>query len=180
MSAFPVLRLVIMAAFLLAAVVLDVRERNIPNRLTVGGALAGTALAALEIGGFPLNALLGALVALVVSLPLFAAGAVGAGDSKLFAMVGTFLGPGALLSVLLYGGLAGGALALAVAVKHGRILPLLLTTKDLMVWLVTFGRSGERRTLATAHGADTVPYGVAIAAGALVAWFVPLTLGASP
>ena len=179
MMSLPLLRLLVMAAFLLAAVVFDVRSRRIPNGLTVGGALAGTALAAFEAGGFPVSALLGALVALLVSFPLFAVGALGAGDSKLFAMVGTFVGPGALLSVLLYGGVAGGVLALGTALSSGRILPLLLSAKELIVYLVTFGRSGTRRTLATAGG-DTVPYGVAIAVGALVAWFVPLSLGGLP
>jgi len=34
---------------------------------------------------------------------------------------------------------------------------------------VTFGRIGDRRTLST-PGAVTVPYGVAVAAGAVTAW----------
>ena len=101
MTTLPVLRLLVLAAFLLVAVIHDLKSRRIPNRVTVTGALVGLVLATLEQGAFPGSALLGAAVALVVCFPFFALGALGAGDAKLFAMVGVFVGPGGLLSVLL-------------------------------------------------------------------------------
>ena len=179
MPSSSTLRLLVMLAFLVVAVIPDVRHRRIPNMVTVPGALAGLALAAFEEGGFPAAGLIGALVALVVGFPLFAIGALGAGDAKLLAMVGTFVGPGGLLSVIVYGGVAGGLLAIASAGRRGVILPLLLSAKELVVYLVTFGRRGTRRTLDT-PGAETVPYGLAIAVGALVAWFIPLSVGTLP
>lgn len=179
MPALTVFKLLAMLAVLTVAVVTDVRERRIPNWLTAGGAALGVGLAAVEAGGFPSLAFMGIVVALLLSFPLFAMGGLGAGDAKLLAAVGAFTGPGGLLPVVLYGGVAGGVLGFAMAVRRGVILPVLAATRDLMVWLVTFGRHGERRTL-DMPGGHTIPYGVAIAAGAVVAWFFPLTLGGAP
>ena len=177
MVSLATLRFVVMTAFLLVAVVSDLRHRKIPNRITMTGALAGLLLGALEQGGLPTAGLIGAFVALAVSFPLFALGGLGAGDAKLLAMVGTFVGPGGLLSVLIYGGIAGGILAVGSAARRGVILPLFVSAKELMIYLVTFGRQGQRKTLET-PGAEAVPYGLAIAVGALVATLYPLSLGA--
>jgi prepilin peptidase CpaA len=174
-----VAKLATFVAVLLMAATLDVRYRRIPNGVTVGGMAAGLALGALVEGGWPGMALAGACAGLLVSFPLFAFGIVGAGDAKLFAAVGAFLGPWALLPTALYGGLAGGVLAIAGATRRGVILPVLLGCKDLAVFILTLGRHGARPTPATT-GAGTVPFGVAIATGALAAWFFPLLPGGGP
>ena len=154
----------------------DVRERRIPNWATLPGVLAGLALSAVEVGGFPGLALLGALVALGLGFMLFALGGVGAGDAKLFAAVGAFVGPGGLLPVLIYGGLAGGVLAVGSSLRQGVTRSALRNTKDLLVHVLTLGRYGERRTLDSPE-AHSVPYGVAIAVGAVAALLFPLSLG---
>ena len=59
----------------------------------------------------------------------------------------------------------------------GVVVPLLWNTKNVAVHLLTLGRYGERVTLST-PGAQTLPYGVAIAIGGLAAWFLPLPGGA--
>jgi prepilin peptidase CpaA len=170
--ALQFLALVVMLA---GAVVMDVRERRIPNVVTVPGLLAGVILAVFGEGGFPGEALGGVLVAFAVSVPFVLLGGLGGGDAKLLTAVGAFVGVGGLLSVLLYGALAGGILAVANAVRRGAILGVLMNTKSLIVYLVTLGRHGERIAL-DSEGAETVPYGLAIAAGTLVAWFFPLSL----
>ena len=158
------------------AVFTDLRERRIPNWLTVSGVLVGLTLAAFETAGFPTAALLGVVAALAVAFPLFALGGIGAGDVKLLAAVGAFVGPAGLLPVIIYGGLAGGVLALASAIRRGVVVPVLMSSLGLMLHLITLGRRGERPTLAT-PGAHSVPYGVAIAVGAVGAWFFPLYVG---
>lgn len=173
------LKLLALTTLLVTAVVTDVRSRRIPNWLTVSGAVAGLGLAAVEMGSFPSTSLFGIMVALALAVPLFALGGIGAGDAKLLAAVGAFTGPGGLLPVVLYGGVAGGVLGFLMALRRGVILPVLAGTRDLMLYLVTFGRHGERRSL-DMPGAHTVPYGVAIAAGALAAWFFPISLGGLP
>lgn len=169
-------RFLALAALLSAAVFKDLRERRIPNRVTISGLVAGLILAAAVESGFPGTAVGGVILAFLVSLPFVALGALGGGDAKLLTAVGAFVGIGGLLSVLIYGALAGGILALANAVRRGAILGVLMNTKSLLVYLVTFGRHGERIALDT-PGAESVPYGVAIAAGTVVAWFFPLSLG---
>jgi prepilin peptidase CpaA len=179
---FTYLHLTLLAAVLAAAVYTDVRERKIPNGLVLAGLAAGLAVAALQSAGWwpevPAAAgsiaagLAGAGLGLAVGVAFFALGALGAGDGKLLAVVGAFLGPVGLLMSVLYGGIAGGLFALAAAVRRGTILPVLLRTRDLAIHLITFGRHGERWTV-DSPGAVSVPYGVAIALGALLAWFLP-------
>jgi prepilin peptidase CpaA len=111
---------------------------------------------------------MGACLAFLLVLPLFAANGLGGGDAKLLISAGAFLGPMAFLQALLFTALAGAALSLFAVARSGVLLPALVTTADLMKYWLTFGRSGERRSLAT-QGATSVPYGVAIALGCTAA-----------
>ena len=179
MTLLPSLQFLALAALLGAAVVTDLRDRRIPNELTVSGLLVGLAIAAMMEGGMPVSALAGAGLAFVISLPFVALRALGGGDAKLLVAVGVFVGPAGLLSVALYGALAGGLLAAGSAIRRGAILPVLLNSGKLFFHLITLGRHGERFGLDNPQ-AQSVPYGLAIAAGALVTWFAPFSLGATP
>jgi prepilin peptidase CpaA len=163
--------LVVFSGYLIWAAVADVRTRRIPNLLTASGLLLALALR-LPVGdGAFLQGLLGAALAFAVMLPLFALRGVGGGDAKLLIMVGAFLGPKGFLVALAATALAGGVLSLAVVARQGVLLPVLYNTGGLAKWVFTAGRSGERVTLAS-PGSVSVPYGVAIAAGALVALYI--------
>lgn len=168
-----VLPFAVFAILLAAAVYSDIRDRKIPNDLVMVGLLAGLVVGAVQVGGWPVAAVAGAVLGLAVGLALFALGALGAGDGKLLAVVGAFLGPVGLVMAVLYAGLAGGVLALADALRQGTLPVALLRTRSLALHLVTFGRRGERWTVSS-PGAASIPYGVAIAAGAVAAWFLPL------
>lgn len=164
----------VLIVVLVLAIWFDVSRRRIPNWLTVGGAVA-----ALVVRGFigaeaVWAGILGGTMGLSLGILLFAVGAMGAGDGKLLATVGSFLGFGVFVQALPLIGLVGGLLALAVTARNGTLLPTLLRFRELVLHTVTFGRVGERRTLAM-PGAVTVPYGVAVAAGAAWGW---LTWGA--
>ena len=98
---------------------IDLRARRIPNALT--GALAAIGLGVAAWGGGAVTlpqALAGLAVGFIVMLPGHVAGATGAGDVKLFAALGTLLGPGGALLAFFYTALAGGALAIAVALRR--------------------------------------------------------------
>ena len=179
MSVLSSVQFLTLVALLGAAVFTDLRERRIPNRLTVSGLLVGLMIATVMEGGLPLTALAGAGLAIVVALPFVALGGLGGGDAKLLIAVGAFVGPAGLLSVALYGGLAGGLLAVGSAIRRGTIIPVLLNSTKLFVHLISLGRRGERFGLDSPN-AHSVPYGLAIAAGALATWFVPFSLGATP
>jgi prepilin peptidase CpaA len=141
---------------------IDLRTRRIPNVLTGAIALAGLGIAAGGFGPVTLpQAAAGLLVGFLIMLPGHVVGATGAGDVKLFAALGTLLGPGGALLAFFYTALAGGALALAVAV-HRRMLR---DTVARAAALVTTGGSnaGELEAIQI----NRFAYAPAIAIGAL-------------
>lgn len=149
----------------------DLRTRRIPNALTVAGMGAAPVLWALAAGpAAGMASLVGGVLALLVAAPLFALGALGGGDAKLLVVAGAFLGPARLVSGLLVIGVTGSVLALAVAVWERRVLQVLIGAWTLSLHLITLGRKGSPHHV-TSPGALTVPYGVAIAVGALTTWF---------
>jgi prepilin peptidase CpaA len=96
----------------------DLRTNRIPNAIVLSGILLGSVLA--SVGGGPRGlaaALAGMLVAGGCLLPFHIGGGMGAGDVKLMAMVGSFLGPlgalSAVASTLVAGLLLCGAALLA-------------------------------------------------------------------
>ncbi|MDC0663750.1 A24 family peptidase [Marinobacter sp. SS21] len=106
-------------ALIWSAACWDLRCRRIPNGLVLTGVVVGMAVH-LGLGGFAglLDALAGLGVGLAILLPGYLVGTTGAGDVKLMAAVGTFLGPFyamlAGLASIAVGGLIGlGFLALA-------------------------------------------------------------------
>jgi prepilin peptidase CpaA len=151
------------------AAVLDLRTHRIPNALTVSGVVVALALRSTGGSAELYAGLLGGLIAFVVAAILFAAGAFGGGDAKLLTGVGTILGPQLILAGLLYTVLAGGVLALVVAVRRGLLPQLLFGTGRLALYGMSLGRAGERLSI-TSPSAVYVPYGVAIAVGALLGW----------
>jgi len=155
-----------------AAACMDLRSRRIPNLLTASGLC--TALVLHGFGGAAAVAggLLGAALALLLALPLFAAGGMGGGDTKLLVAVGGFLGPQRLMVAVLVAALAGGVMALGLAWRRRTLLPVLLRTVELARHHATLGRAGPRPTLAPDDPTASLPYAVPIAVGVLVGWFL--------
>lgn len=151
------------------AVWFDVREQRIPNVVTTGGLLSFLTMRAIVGPEAFLTGLAGGVAGLVLGIALFAAGAMGAGDGKLLAAVGAALGLEVFLLCLPLIGAFGGLLALIEAGRRGSLIATLVRFRLLLFYVVTFGRLGARRTLAM-PGAVSVPYGVAVAAGAATAW----------
>jgi prepilin peptidase CpaA len=105
-----------------AAAAIDLRTHRVPNVLTAALALAGLAAAAAGLGRVGVSgALAGGVLGLLVMLPSYVFGRMGAGDVKLFAAAGTFIGPDAVLPALLATAIAGGLLAACVARRRGRL-----------------------------------------------------------
>jgi prepilin peptidase CpaA len=104
----------------LAACVTDVRTRRIPNLLTFGAAALGL-VAHSAFSGFDgfLTGAAGWLAGAGLFLPFFLLGGMGAGDVKLLAALGAWLGPRDAFWLAVYASLAGGAMAIAVALAHG-------------------------------------------------------------
>lgn len=94
------------------ATLLDWRANTIPNVLTLGGAVFGLILHGTLDGAPGVGlALAGWALCLACFLPLYMGGGMAAGDVKLMAMVGAFVGPfvgiAACMSSLIAGGVIG-------------------------------------------------------------------------
>ena len=101
---------------------IDLRTRRLPNPLTMGLAATGVVYAACGIGGLSIGAsLAGLALGLALMLPGHLIGATGAGDVKLFAAVGAFIGPVHILTAFLYTALAGGGLAVVISLMRRRL-----------------------------------------------------------
>ncbi|MET0211871.1 MAG: A24 family peptidase [Vicinamibacterales bacterium] len=110
----------VVVALVALACMTDIRTRRIPNVLTFGatiaalvfhGSTAGTSGLATSVGGW--------MVGAALFLPVFALRGMGAGDVKLLAAVGAWLGPLPVAWVALVTAIAGGAVGLVVALLHG-------------------------------------------------------------
>jgi prepilin peptidase CpaA len=100
----------------------DFRTRQIPNEITVPGAVLGFALYVWHSGvQGAWTSLEGALLGLGIFIVFFLVGGMGAGDVKLFAAVGSLVGPQALLLVFVFTGVLGGIVAGAVAIWRGHL-----------------------------------------------------------
>lgn len=167
---------ILIAVFAPLGAAWDLRHRRIPNVLVVLAAGAGLLYRAIPGGPGLMDGVVALGWALLIGFALFAIGALGGGDAKFFAALAALLGKPLLLPFALTAGFAGGLLAITDVVFRRRLgLAAAHQTKELAVYLVTLGRGGSRRDLDDA-AAIRVPYGVAIAAGAVFTWFVPLEL----
>lgn len=155
----------------------DIRSRRIPNQLIVLGSIAGFLLHLLlppgsGLFGTPVGSqgmmfsLGGFALGLLLLLPLYALRTLGAGDVKLMALVGAFIGPGAVLGAILLTMLFGGVLALVVAAWSGQLLQVFVNIQQMLHGLRVRGGNGTSRPLmAPVVVTGKLPYAIAIAGG---------------
>ena len=148
-----------------AAAAIDLKTRRVPNALTLSLAVAGLAVAAAGIGRVSLaGSLAGLAIGVVLMLPGHLLGATGAGDVKLFGASGALLGPAAIVVAFIYTAIAGGALAIVVALGRGR----LQRTLGGAARLVATGAANAGEIEAATEN-NRFPYAPAIAIGAIAA-----------
>jgi prepilin peptidase CpaA len=141
------------------AAFIDVWSRRIPNWVTFGTLAAGVLINVWLHGfGGATTAITGAFLGLAMLLPFYAMRAIGAGDVKLLAAIGSLVGPQALISIAVYGALAGGVMSVVILVRRG----LLAYTLGDMLRGALPSRSGLK-----------APYGLAIALGVYLSLMLP-------
>ena len=175
---------VALAAWLFIAAWTDVRTRRIPNLLVANGILWGLAVHTIAPHGEGLfafwwgglgawQALLGLAAGLALFMPLYLLRAVGAGDVKLLAMVGVWLGPEMLLGATLLTLLSGGVMAIVVMLAS-RSSRQVLTNVRVMLTTAMVGVHAGKLTPFDAPPSTGVrlPYALAIGVGTLaqVGW----------
>lgn len=148
-----------------SAAVTDLAIRKIPNLFlliawcaAIGLHLCDTAPAA-SIG----DALSGAAIGFGLFLPLYLVRGMAAGDVKLMATVGLFLGPTNIIEACVLTWCAGGVMALTVLLFTRRWAHVYVNLRS-MLWsrLLGLGPPTADNTLAR-PSAGAIPYGLAIA-----------------
>jgi prepilin peptidase CpaA len=168
-------------ALLAVAAVIDYRTMRIPNWLTVGGILVGLLLSTMNSGrpldGF-LRALAGMAVGLVVLLPFWMLRVMGAGDVKLMAAVGAFLGFPAILYAVLFTFITGGVAAVAFALAH-KASRRMADNVGAIVWsmaLSSMTGTSPAASLRQVGSIGKLPYAISIGIGT-IAFVVTKQLG---
>jgi prepilin peptidase CpaA len=155
---------------LVEAAIIDGRTLKVPNWLTFHFAAAGLAYA-YWTGGTHL--LLWAFVGLVVGLaslmPLYAIGGMGAGDVKLMAGLGAWIGPWATLGAFVSSAIVGGMMGAAMIIHSGELVRHVAMMQFLGREIVALrdpsllaARAAERKPTMT-----LLPYAIPIAVGTL-------------
>jgi prepilin peptidase CpaA len=156
--AFEAARLIIFPALMAFAASSDLVSMTISNRVSILLVISFAALAVAS--GMPFADLLphlgAGMLVLVIAFVCFALGWIGGGDAKLAAATALWFGFGHLLEYLIYASIFGGVLTLALLEFRKYSLPGFLARQ---AWI-------ERL-----HRIDSgVPYGIALAAAALLVY----------
>jgi prepilin peptidase CpaA len=165
----------LVSAVLVEAAIIDGRQLRVPNWLTYHF-LAGGLAFALWSGGREafLLSLAGAGVGLVSLLPLYAIGGMGAGDVKLMAGMGAWMGPWLTFGAFVASALVGGIFALGMILASGELLHHWVLFQTIGHEILSIRnpatlaqRASERKPRMT-----LLPYGIPIAVGSIAyfAW----------
>jgi len=165
---FPVAHLIPLAVFLVIGVIWDLRSRRIPNVVCAAVAVAGLGAQFWNVGGWGVLGGLATGTATIALLYVFwQRGGIGGGDVKLAGAVAMWMAPRSLPVFWLAAALAGGAVAaVAWAASRGparREIRANLTLAALQQAIPTVAPGTAGRV--------SVPYAVAIAAGAFIVWW---------
>ena len=154
----------ILLSFLAVAVATDIHhQRRIPNVLVSVMVGCGLVSQMSFLGGAgAISAIVGVLAGFLILIPFYALGGMGAGDVKLLAGVGSFLGPWGVAHAGVFTLVFGGVLGLAVIFWHR--IGMVLAARFLSL----------SPSVAVDIRAVKIPYSLAIAAGALTALYWPV------
>lgn len=150
------------------AAVLDVQQHRIPNWLTYPTMLVGVLLRSYFFGWRgAVTAVLGLLLAGGIIFVFFLLRAIGAGDLKLLAAIGSLIGPREITITLLATAIAGGVLAVIYAIYCGRLRSTLVNVGSVMRFHAWGGLQAHPEINLDNPATLRLPYGLAIAAGML-------------
>jgi prepilin peptidase CpaA len=150
------------------AAAIDVEQHRIPNWLTYPGIVCGVLLRGLLMGWEGAgSALAGCVLAGGVFLLFYVVRAMGAGDVKLAAAIGSLLGPPDAVVMLLATAICGGVLAIGYAVYRQRVHATFANVGAALQFHAGAGLRAHPKLNLDNPVALRMPYGLAIAAGTL-------------
>ena len=157
-------------ALVATAAITDVRARRIPNWLTLTVTLSGLAQSVTPWAVTrPSQSLLGLLAGFAVTFLLYSVGGRGAGDVKLTAGIGAWLGPVPVLVALAAAAVVSLMLALGQSIVRGRVWDLFRNTGLMLVSLLNVRRLGAKSVIETGQRASTTDRPLPNAVSMLVA-----------
>jgi prepilin peptidase CpaA len=167
--------LIIALALAITAAVFDVQQHRIPNWLTYPGIVSGLVLRGVLFGWKGLgSAVEGFLLAGGIMLVFYMVRAMGAGDVKLMAAIGSLVGPGHAIAVLLGTAISGGVMAIVYAIYRRRMWATLRNLGSVLRFHAWAGLQAHPELNLDNPTALRMPYGLAIATGTLYAFLIML------
>lgn len=151
----------------------DIRSRRIPN-LLIGPALLGGLLLHLGLDGWRglMTSFAAAMICGCIFLLFYLAGGMGAGDVKLMAAVASIAGLPSTPYLLILTSLAGGVMAIALALRRGQLRQTLFNIGALASHHAHAGLAPHPELNIQNQGALRLPYGIAIAVGSVATLYL--------
>ncbi len=150
----------------------DLRSRRIPNWLVFPFLLAGIVVSAWLQGWHGVGQSFAGLgLGLLIYGTLFWLGGMGAGDVKLCAAIGAWIGPSQLFLALVITGMVGGIMVLCWAAFGGFLKELFTGAGDLVFGWKERGSLRDPDLALTNPMKRKMPYAPAIAIGTLMSFF---------
>lgn len=163
---------VLLLVTLLIAAFTDIRQRRIPNLLTLPTILLALLCYFITDGLSGLFfSLKGSALAFMIFLPPFLFGAMGAGDVKLMSAVGAVLGPEQTLTALLFIFTSGALLAVFQMIKRGTLQQTISRMGTSFTTLVLKKKISVLKVDKNKLPEDGIPFGVAITIGTFMFFF---------
>jgi len=164
---------ILLLTTLLICLYTDIRFKKIYNAVTFPAIIAAVILNLYLYGlkgGF--ESIKGLLTGIALLFVPFVMGGIGAGDVKLLGVIGAFKGPEFVWISFLAMAITGGVISLAIMVRSKNFA---LRLKAVFYTLLSlFFRTPKMQILETidSSSALTFPYGIAITAGAVIAYLL--------
>ncbi len=163
----------LVSVVMIEAAVIDGLQLRVPNWLTAHFVAGGLAYWAWSQGGVGfLWSLEGAALGLALLLPLYAIGGMGAGDVKLLAGMGAWVGPALVLQAFVATAVVGGLMAAVMVVRSGELARHVALFHTIGNEILAVRSPSKLSEIAAARKPTMLllPYGIPMAVGT-VAWF---------
>lgn len=169
--AFTIVDIILLVPLAVLITYYDVRYRRIPNAFVLATLVSGLLINGILNGFAGLGASVGGcLIAFGMMFALHLFGAMGAGDVKLFAAIGSVVGISLVVPTFVVVVLTGGVLAIVSTVRARAVVETAHRVLQILIgflpgWQVPrFAIPADRKM--------TIPYGVAITFGSLISLFL--------
>src|SRR5690625_390190 len=153
---------------LFIATLYDLKNRRIPNLLTISMTLAGFINSFINKGFVSLGEhVLAFLIGFIFYFLFYLVGAFGAGDVKLIASLGAIMGLKFILMASIIILLVGGIISFIILAKNNGLYYISKLLYDFFNLLFT-GRIKQFKRIVTSPGSNSYPYTIAIFVGSMV------------